>query len=162
GNSAADFTATIDWGDGATTAGRVTGAAGTFTVSGSHVYAEEGNYPVSVTLTDDAPGTAGATATGTARVSEAGLAATAVPFSATIAWGDGTTSAGTVSGGGGSFAVSGSHTYAVAGSFTLTVTLTENAPGSASASAAGIVRVAEVPIDGTGRSLNGFENSGLV
>ena len=47
-------------------------------------------------------------------------------FSATINWGDGSKSAGTVSGAnGGPFTVSGSHTYATAGSFNVTVTLTD-------------------------------------
>jgi PKD repeat protein len=67
-NVAGDFTATIDWGDGTTTAGIVSGGAGSFTVSGSHTYASAGSYPVTVTLTDDAPGTATATVTSTANV----------------------------------------------------------------------------------------------
>ncbi len=38
---ASAFTATIDWGDGTTTAGTVTGSNGNYTVSGSHTYADE-------------------------------------------------------------------------------------------------------------------------
>jgi hypothetical protein len=44
-------------------------------------------------------------------------------FAATITWGDGSTSAGVVSGGGGAFTVSGSHTYADPGNKTLRVNI---------------------------------------
>src|SRR5439155_11702070 len=75
-NTAADFTATIDWGDGSTTSGTVTGSgSGGFTVNGTHTYAEEGSFTASVTLRDDNPGTATATATHTAIVSDALLTA---------------------------------------------------------------------------------------
>jgi hypothetical protein len=158
-NTAADFTATIEWGDGTSTTGTVTGGSGTFTVSGSHTYADEGPFTITAVLTDDAPGTASATATGTATVAEAdsldgtttpiqtvegtpvGVTATftntftsnpASDFTATINWGDGTTTAGTVTGGNGSFTVTGSHTYTASGSFTAAVTLTDDAPGTAS------------------------------
>src|SRR5262249_17266049 len=56
GNLPSDFTATIDWGDGTTTIGTVSGGNGVFTVSGSHKYADEGTHTTIVTLTDDAPG----------------------------------------------------------------------------------------------------------
>ena len=53
-----DYSAVIDWGDGtATSAGVITFASGTFTVSGSHTYAEEsaadhpGSNPYDVTVT---------------------------------------------------------------------------------------------------------------
>src|SRR5207247_10407796 len=69
-NTASDFTATIDWGDGTTTSGTVSGGSGTFTVSGNHTYADEGNYDTTVVIADDAPGTANATASGTASVAE--------------------------------------------------------------------------------------------
>ena len=68
GNGASDFTATIDWGDGTTTAGVITDTAGTISVSGTHTYASSGQNAVSVTLSDDAPGTATATANSTANV----------------------------------------------------------------------------------------------
>ena len=65
--AASDYTATIDWGDGATTAGTIGSAAGGgFTVTGSHTYANVGTYPTSVTITD--VGGATATATGTTDV----------------------------------------------------------------------------------------------
>src|SRR5579862_7459181 len=69
-NTAGDFTATINWGDGSPldTTGVVTVQGGTITVSGTHTYASAGQDPVTVTLTDDAPGTASATANSTAFV----------------------------------------------------------------------------------------------
>src|SRR5262249_21715957 len=140
-NPASDFTATIDWGDGTTTPGTVTGDGfGNYTVSGSHAYADEGSFTASVTLADDAPGTATAMVTNQVTVTEADtlipagttIAGTegflfsgqvasftntgfpgnpASDFTATIDWGDGTTSAGTVGGGGGTYFVTGDHTY---------------------------------------------------
>ena len=56
--SAADFTATIDWGDGTPAsigtigAGPTGSPAGTYTVSGAHTYAEMGTYPVQVLIVD--------------------------------------------------------------------------------------------------------------
>jgi hypothetical protein len=172
-NTVSDFAATIDWGDGTTSAGTLTGSGGSFTISGSHTYADEGSFTVTSIVTDDAPGTASATATGTAAVAERDILTTAASqpttatteatsfsgavavfndtntsnvagdFAATIDWGDGTTTAGTVTGGTGSFTVSGSHTYADEGSFTLKTTLTDDAPGTATATASSTATVAE-------------------
>jgi len=53
--------------------------------------------------------------------------ATSADFTATIVWGDGGKSAGTVSGpAGGPFTVSGTHTYSRPGGYALTVTLHDN------------------------------------
>jgi len=62
-------------------------------------------------------------------------AAQASEFTATINWGDGTTSTGTIAGSNGLLAVSGSHTYAATGQDTITVTMAEPAPGTAIATA---------------------------
>jgi hypothetical protein len=120
---AGDFQVTIDWGDASTpTTGLVTldpAGGHTFQVSASHTFAEEGSYPLTVTISD----TGGATtvATGTATIADAPpVAAAAQPavattegqrfagavaaftavvgtnpepiadFTATIDWGDGT------------------------------------------------------------------------
>jgi hypothetical protein len=45
------FGATIDWGDGTTSAGNVTGGNGSFAVLGSHTHGDERAFPVTVTLT---------------------------------------------------------------------------------------------------------------
>ena len=67
-NVASDFNATINWGDGTTTAGVITDTRGTISVSGTHTYASSGRDAVTVILVDDAPGTATATAHSTATV----------------------------------------------------------------------------------------------
>ena len=51
-----DFSGTINWGDGTSTnftSAAVSGAGGAYTVSGSHQYADEGNYAATVTVNDD-------------------------------------------------------------------------------------------------------------
>ena len=51
--TAGEYTATIDWGDGESSSGTITGpTGGPFTVAGTHTYAEEGTSPVTVTITD--------------------------------------------------------------------------------------------------------------
>ena len=50
-----DFTATIDWGDGTTSAGEISQQAGSgsaFIVAGSHTYAESGGYPLTINVQD--------------------------------------------------------------------------------------------------------------
>src|SRR5207245_1594732 len=121
--SASDYKALIFWGDGTTTVGTISANSGSgFSVSGSHSYAEEGSYSIKVSVTD--VGGATASGTGTATVVDAALGANAGPltaiegtgysgvlatfidanpnataadFTATITWGDGHTSAGTIS-----------------------------------------------------------------
>jgi hypothetical protein len=162
--SVADYAASIQWGDGGTSAGTIVDLGnGQFDVTSSHTFAEEGNYPLSVTLThDELPPV---TFTGTARVADAPLTATATPFvplqgiplnatqvatfvdanplgqigdfTATINWGDGTTSSGTVTqsrGVGTPFAVSGTHTYAAPGTDTVSATITDDGGQTATAS----------------------------
>ncbi len=64
-----------------------------------------------------------------ATISDPNTSATASAYSATINWGDGTTSAGTVAGGNGSFTVSGNHPYASAGTYPVAVTITSVGTG---------------------------------
>jgi PKD repeat protein len=172
-NTAADFTATIDWGDGTSSAGTVSGGSGSFMVTGKHTYADEGTSTATATLTDDAPGSATASATVAVTVAEGdGLAPGAIQpaaaptegiayngsvaaftdtntlngaadFTATINWGDGTTTTGTVSGAGGFFIVTGSHNYADEGSFQVTTTMTDDSPGTASVAATNVITVAD-------------------
>jgi hypothetical protein len=148
-----NFTATIDWGDGTTTSGTITpGASGTFTVSGSHTFAEEGGR-VTVTVHDIADGIDGsatsastvadpavvlAGASGTPSVAEGDgsqsltLATFTDPpgaeplgnYTASINWGDGTPATpGVISFASGVFTVSGSHAYAEEGSYSVTITV---------------------------------------
>jgi hypothetical protein len=73
GNStanAADFTATLDWGDGSQpSAGQVTPQDGGFVVAGSHVYSATGTFTVSTTVQD---GSVSASATSTIDISTPG------------------------------------------------------------------------------------------
>jgi hypothetical protein len=48
---AGDFSARIDWGDGSSSDGAVTGGHGGFDVAGSHTYAAKGRYAVTVSIT---------------------------------------------------------------------------------------------------------------
>src|SRR6185437_1193310 len=48
--AAGDFSARIDWGDGSSSDGVVSGAGGSFAIAGSHTYAEKGRYTVSVAI----------------------------------------------------------------------------------------------------------------
>jgi hypothetical protein len=134
------------------------GQGNPFVVSSAHTYAEDGSYSIKVTVTDlgGAQTTAFATATISdagltasansisairdvpfsgmvATFTDANPAApltdfTTAPGGVTIAWGDGSTSAGTVTQPGGpgtKFVVSGSHNFTNPGSSTMTVTITD-------------------------------------
>jgi hypothetical protein len=134
-----------------------------FTVSGSHTYLNEGAPNVTVTLTEMGTSPATMSVPSSATVAEAdSLAVTGVNFSATagtafngtvanftntntanvaadftatINWGDGTSSQGTVNGANGNFTVTGNHTYTNGGQFTASVQVADIAPGTASGSA---------------------------
>src|SRR5207244_12654639 len=82
GNIASDFTANIDWGDGTTTLGTVSGASGSFTVNGSHTYASPGTDQITVSVLDDDVGSATASGTSTATIAARTLAGTMVLASA--------------------------------------------------------------------------------
>ena len=162
-DAASGFTATINWGDGTSSAGTIVGSNGSFSVEGSHAYADEGNFTLTATTTRTSDN-ASFTSTGSVAVAEHDVlaaqgkaisgnpgqilnsvslatftdtdtAAVAGDFLATVAWGDGTTTPGTITGSSGSFAVSGTHTYASAGHDTITVTVKDLSPGTATATA---------------------------
>ena len=65
-----------------------------------------------------------------ASFSDANQSTAAAQFVASINWGDGHVSVATVSGAGGSFAVSGRHKYAKNGHYTIRVAITMTRPGS--------------------------------
>jgi hypothetical protein len=52
GATVSDYAATIDWGDGTSSPGTVGTSGSGFTVSGSHTYQEDGNYPIIVHIGD--------------------------------------------------------------------------------------------------------------
>jgi PKD repeat protein len=56
-----DFTATIDWGDGSTSSGTVSGSGGEYSVAGAHTYASTGYYDVNVHVDDEGGSTADTT-----------------------------------------------------------------------------------------------------
>lgn len=139
---ASSYTASIQWGDGGSTSGIVTGSLGTFVVTGSYTYGLTGTYTATVTITDK-DGTS-LTSTATDKVGNvfAGSAAnlTAATFTnvsggtpgnstATITWGDGNSSTGAVSGSLGNLTATGTHVFSQGGSFTVNVTVTSTTGG---------------------------------
>ena len=64
GDPIGNYTATIDWGDGSTSAGAITANAdGSFNVTGTHTFAEYGFYPIDITVLDSDGSTASASTT---------------------------------------------------------------------------------------------------
>ena len=159
--------ATIDWGDGTSSAGQFD--TGTVPgVKGTHTYARYGTYQGTVTYSTDCTSTGQASFTAT--VADAPLAAegrdiattvgqpaTAVvshftdanpsdppsDFTAQIAWGDGSQDAGTVSASpNGGFDVTGTHTYQSPGQTAVNVTI-DSVGGSTAASSSTAQSVSE-------------------
>jgi hypothetical protein len=177
-NSPGDYLAVIDWGDGSTTAGTIAVTSGDFTVTGSHTYAGAGSFNVSATLSDDAPSVQKVMSTGTAFVGPNGLTVaggTVVPtegqsfsgtvatffstnssgsFSASVDWGDGVTTTGTITGSNGKFSVSGTHSYAEEGSSTIRIQVTQTGVGSATATSTAQVKDAPLATTGPIHKLN--------
>lgn len=154
GNPQGNFTATIDWGDGQTSAGQVTAAGARFKVTGTHTYAGDGEYQYTVQITDGdgdsdiAHGRAlvdtdegDLTAAGRSLVMDAGASFegrvafftdadpsnTPGSFTASVDWGDGQTSTGQVTAGNdGFYRVTASHTYATPGRFHYSVKVSDS------------------------------------
>jgi hypothetical protein len=149
---ATNYTDTIDWGNTSTSLGSFSSSGNQVSVNGNHTY-DEGNYTVTTTFSQgsafsvivsslasvaDAPLTASSSALiqpqgillnkQVTSFTDADSAGTIRDFTASINWGDGVTSAGTVTqpnGLGTAFVVTGSHTYGVAATVTVTVTITD-------------------------------------
>jgi hypothetical protein len=84
GGKVRDYSATIDWGDGSTSAGAVApGAGGQSVVSGTHTYSQPGTYPVRVAIGD--LGGAGLTLYDAAQVDAAALPQPSLAALATLA-----------------------------------------------------------------------------
>lgn len=156
---ASEYSASINWGDGTISTGTISGSPTKFSVSGTHAYPEEGTFAIKVTITDtdnkpnkatgsssakvgDAalsakrtrPSSSGATAKGTvATFTDADSKGQASDYTAQINWGDGSTSLGVVSAGGGKFAVSGRHKYARSGTYTIKTTIKDAGGSTATA-----------------------------
>jgi hypothetical protein len=148
---ASDFTATIDWGDGSQSAGVISGSAGSFSVSGTHTFAETGTYPTTVSIANSDG--ENALPAGQAKVADALLTSAGnnfsasvnlafsgkvasftdantspklADFSASVSWGDGASSTGTIiANGTGGYDVKGSHTYTSTGSFTVSYSVND-------------------------------------
>jgi IPT/TIG domain len=153
---AGDFTATVEWGDGTVSSATVQPVQGCcsgafFNVVGSHVYGAPGAFAVRTTITDVGGtqaamvGTAGGLAVNVAPVNlEAGTSPvygfsvatfraqipcndfSSASYSATISWGDGTTSNPGISNAGGcagTFFIGDRHTYANGGVYPLVITV---------------------------------------
>ena len=182
--TASDFTATINWGDGTTSTGLVYATDNGFAVSGNHAYADEGSYTVGVALTsiggssfsttspaaigDAALAVTGASLTGTegatidatlATFTDANPNANVKDFTATITWGDGSTSLGTVLATDSGFAVEGAHSYADEGSYPITVAIKDI--GGSIASTIDAATIGDAELSATGLSLTGTEGAAI-
>jgi len=161
-----DFISSIDWGDNTPfSGGTIVQNGGQFVISGSHTYAEEGSYSITI-QTLDVGGSTLLTSAG-ASIADAPLSASAsaplvllqgTPFSgpvatftdsdpsglpsdyaATIDWGDNTSSPGTILLSGGQLEVLGNHTYAQSGQFSPFVSIGDLGGSSAQVSDAATV-----------------------
>jgi PKD repeat protein len=179
GRPASHYDASVNWGDGSasTTGTIVADPDGGFDVNGSHTYPDAGAYTTTVTITDPDGGQTVATsesAVGDAPLSSAGIATNAVAgesftanvavftdadggrpashYSATVDWGDGssTPTATITADSAGGYEVSASHTYAAAGNYTTTVTITDPGGGQTTASSTATVAPGADPPPTTG------------
>ena len=167
--TASDFTATINWGDSTSTTGTVAAQnGGGFAVDGAHTYADEGRYAVGVTVKDVGGSTASTTSTATvadadvltgqgmklrghanealtnvvvANFQDSYKGNVATDFTAAISWGDGVTTSGVVTDTAGSISVAGTHTYKKPGHEKVVVTLSDDAPGTATATVTSTINV---------------------
>jgi hypothetical protein len=167
--TAADYTATIDWGDGtAPTSGSIAPSGASFAVSGGHTYDEEGSYTVHITIQDQggssttitstaavavvaptagssgpADGVPGQPRTFTFTATHPSQADTAAGFVYTITWGDGTPAQTIPRAPGNGAGVAVDHVYTAPGSYTVQVTDTEDG-GSTSAAVSSTVTIQTV------------------
>ncbi len=147
---ASDLSVTIIWNDDTPNSTGVVSGNDPYTITGSHTYSNAGTYTFHLAVTDNstgetvyADGTAtvvansisltGQNVSATEGSAFNGIVATGTEsgsigtLSASIAWGDGTTSTGTVtSTGQNTFSVSGTHTYAEEGHPIISITVLDN------------------------------------
>lgn len=106
------------------------------------------SFPITASGGNTLSGSAGSPVSGTvASFSDPDSSDSAGDFTATIDWGDSSSSSGSISGGAGNFNVAGDHTYNRAGSYTITVTITRtgNSPTSAVATDSAVITSASSP-----------------
>jgi hypothetical protein len=163
--TAADYTATITWGDGTTaSAGSIAAnGIGGFIVSAAHPYGQAG----STVQIGDAALTAtginispkeGANFSGAvAKFTDADPKGTVADYTATITWGDSNFSAGTIkANSNGGFTVSGRHAYGEGGSFAISVAIKDAGSSQATTSTATVVDY--VLTHATGKSITALVN----
>jgi hypothetical protein len=155
--SITSYSASISWGDGTTSSGQLYETMiGTAVVVGSHTYGAVGTESISVTVSGDGntgsgttnvkvvdtpitawavsfSETAGRSYSGNvAEFSDLNTLAPASAFTASITWGNGTTTSGTISSNsGGLFTVSGTNTYSGNGPYDLVVQISDTGGQSA-------------------------------
>jgi hypothetical protein len=174
GTTAADYSASIDWGDGNTSTGVVSsnGSDG-FIVTGSSTFANSGTFNPVVTITDPSGATASATVTANvagivvagqtisptqgqsftgivATFTDSGADASSQTYTAAINWGDGDTSTGVVaSSESGGYTVTGTHTFGTYGTYTPTITVIASAGRVTAADGeADVAAAADISISG--------------
>ncbi len=184
--TSANFTASIDWGDGNVSPGTISAnAGGGFDVTGTNTYLEEGTYAISVVITD-ASGSS-ATTGSTATIDDAVLTATGMgvnasegaefsgivasftdadpngmnsDYSATIDWGDGNISDGFVTANdNGGFDVYGANTYAEEGTYAISVSIAD--VGGSTATMGGTASVDDAALTANGLSVSATEGTGF-
>lgn len=173
----ADYSATIDWGDGNTTAGSISLTGNQFSVLGAHTYAEEGSGVIQVVIEHNGTASPAVTVTGAYNISDPAVHLTGLTlsttegavvsgaavatftdpggkedvgdYSAQIDWGDGTVSPGIVSLNAVSsiYTVAGSHIFQSPGIQAIVVTVQHDVATNATVTAT--AQVADVPVVGT-------------
>jgi hypothetical protein len=170
-----DFLALVSWGDGGVSpAGIKSDPNMGFDITGEHTFADDGVYVVAITITARSSGdttpsataaivadaaltagnstpnaTEGKAFTGAvASFTDANKSAAASDFTATITWGDGHVSAGTVAANGSSFNVTGTNTYAEEGSYAVTVQIADK--GGSTVTVNSTMTVADAALTATG------------
>jgi fibronectin type 3 domain-containing protein len=159
------WTATIDWGDGnSSTLDQLTNTQGTCAITASHTYSRKNNYTTTITIFEGngisfsvqgvaiiaaapVPPLTSGTISGVEGISLTGAVATfASPiddadaiYTATIVWGDGQNSTGTITKDAGGWEIDGTHLYASAPMTTPQVTLKLIANNSSTVTFAAVI-----------------------
>ena len=123
-------------------------------------HAAAGTVPVTISIADQLRASAtnistskgGAISGPIATFTDTDVSAPATDFTATIMWGDGINSGGTVAGSAGHFSVTGTHAYAKEGSYLLGM-LVLNTPGGSHATANGTVLIADAALPAKGTKI---------